>query len=163
MADEGDRLRRCRECDQPAQAPRLLCRDCRNAQNRAYYAANREKVRAQQRAQYALDHADRPERPRKLNRQTTETIKAAHFRRNYGISACEVAEMTERQAGCCAICGQPADLVVDHDHDTGRTRALLCQGCNLGLGQFQDDPERLMAAAAYLLQFQEVIPVGRRG
>jgi len=41
-------------------------------------------------------------------------------------------------------------LVVDHCHDDGRVRALLCQGCNVGLGGFGDNPERLERAAEWL-------------
>ena len=50
-----------------------------------------------------------------------------------------------------ALCGRSKDLAVDHDHLTGRLRGLLCDDCNLGLGLFRDDPQRLMNAALYLL------------
>ena len=66
------------------------------------------------------------------------------------------------QAGRCFICripmrrpekkqGQPLDVVaVDHDHKTGKVRALLCNKCNKGLGFFNDDPELLSKAVRYL-------------
>lgn len=65
--------------------------------------------------------------------------------------------MVERQAGCCAICGQPSKLVVDHCHASGEVRGLLCDDCNVGLGRYDDDPERLLAAAAYLLKQANVL------
>jgi hypothetical protein len=43
-------------------------------------------------------------------------------------------------------------LHVDHDHITGRVRALLCSGCNTGIGHLQDDPDVLRRAADYIEQ-----------
>ena len=70
-----------------------------------------------------------------------------HLQRRYGISAAEADAMLADQGGMCAICGAAPAAHVDHDHATGAVRQLLCFNCNGGLGQFQDDPERLRAAA----------------
>lgn len=78
------------------------------------------------------------------------------LRHLYGITVEQFREMEARQDGLCAICGQPNQqakttrLVVDHDHETGVVRGLLCGACNNGIGRFQDDPQRLRAAADYL-------------
>jgi hypothetical protein len=70
----------------------------------------------------------------------------------YGLPKDEFRRLTEAQAGLCAICGgpDPKGLCVDHDHQTGAVRGLLCHRCNFGLGNFDDDPSLLRAAAAYL-------------
>lgn len=51
----------------------------------------------------------------------------------------------------CTICGDEADLVVDHCHSTNKVRGLLCNRCNKGLGLFRDDPDLLEFARIYLL------------
>lgn len=65
----------------------------------------------------------------------------------------EYQVMFDRQGGKCAICGRGPDeksLAVDHDHQTGVKRGLLCYKCNLGLGNFLDNVESLKAAIRYL-------------
>ena len=55
-----------------------------------------------------------------------------------------------------SLCGRSKDLAIDHDHDTGQLRGLLCDDCNLGLGLFRDDPQRLMNAAIYILHHKDL-------
>jgi hypothetical protein len=55
-----------------------------------------------------------------------------------------------RQDGVCAICGRPNPEHVDHDHETGAVRGILCFNCNGGLGQFRDSIDALLSAASYL-------------
>jgi hypothetical protein len=76
--------------------------------------------------------------------------------KKYGLTLEEYAHLLEQQNYGCAICGRPpaqsryGKLSVDHDHATGKVRALLCGKCNVGLGVMDEDPERLEAAAKYL-------------
>ena len=69
--------------------------------------------------------------------------------------------LDKRKDGVCAICGKPAEesknstgdgfaLKVDHNHETGEVRGLLCTQCNLGLGFFNDSIENLILAIGYL-------------
>lgn len=50
----------------------------------------------------------------------------------------------------CDICSEPAPLVVDHCHSTGKVRGMLCQHCNRGLGHFRDKPAVMAKAIEYL-------------
>jgi hypothetical protein len=74
--------------------------------------------------------------------------------RKWGLTEDQYFGLFEVQQHRCAICGAERRslrvLAVDHCHDTGRIRGLLCQDCNLGMGQFEDDPALLEAAARYL-------------
>lgn len=96
---------------------------------------------------------------------------SASIRSRHGITLDQYEELLASQGGRCAICGttEPGGrgtrFAIDHDHaccpDTGScgkcVRALLCSGCNTGLGQFGDDVDRMLAAVAYLLSRQNVL------
>jgi hypothetical protein len=73
-----------------------------------------------------------------------------HLKRRYGIGADEFDARVRTQGGVCVICGRENPEHVDHDHDTGVVRGILCFNCNGGLGQFGDDQDRLLNAVAYL-------------
>lgn len=81
--------------------------------------------------------------------------------RQHGLTQAEYDGMLSRQSNACAICrstdpgrsrtvGASRRWAVDHCHATGRVRGLLCNRCNLAIGNFDDDAGRLEAAAAYL-------------
>ncbi|MFF5045647.1 endonuclease VII domain-containing protein [[Kitasatospora] papulosa] len=72
--------------------------------------------------------------------------------RKYGITVEQYDAMHDAQGGRCAICGDvpAAGLALDHCHNTGKPRGLLCKLCNLGIGHFRDRADLLTAAAAYL-------------
>lgn len=77
-----------------------------------------------------------------------------HLRRRFGITPKQYTAMFKAQEGACAICDRPPTrrqrLSVDHDHETGKVRGLLCQGCNMALGLFGDNAAWLRAAISYL-------------
>lgn len=79
--------------------------------------------------------------------------------RKYGITQAKYDAMLAEQGGVCAICKLPESrenqfgvmsLAVDHDHETGRVRGLLCSYCNRALGGFRDSAALLRTAAEYL-------------
>lgn len=88
---------------------------------------------------------------------------------DYGITLAEYEAMFTAQNGVCLLCqrpetainhrtGEPFDcLVVDHDHENGKVRGLLCHRCNRALGLLADDPEILRRAADYVT-FHRIVP-----
>jgi hypothetical protein len=107
----------------------------------------------------AKDAAYRKQRYEKL-RATGEyqlRQKVSKLKCLFGLTIEQYAMMSVKQNGVCAICGRPplregkeCCLDVDHDHATGQIRGLLCKGCNLMLGNAQDNPGILRKAAEYL-------------
>ena len=80
------------------------------------------------------------------------------LRKTYGITLDEYDEMLEQQGGVCRLCGSDTPskrtgrFFVDHCHDTGKVRGLLCMRCNSAIGFLNDDPELLRKAIEYLEQ-----------
>ncbi len=87
-------------------------------------------------------------------RQIAQRLYGSHANflrlRRYGIGTVELEAMVREQDGRCAICRDRPAKHIDHDHETGKPRAILCFGCNRGLGKFRDDIQVLRQATAYL-------------
>lgn len=136
-------MRQCRICGETLPITRFRIRDRKRG---TFRTECYECFKAGMRARY---HAD-PGKHRERMRRTM-----------YGLPVGEYDRMHADQAGRCAICGEvetsvhgrtgiPRGLFVDHHHETGQVRGLLCSRCNFGIGQFRDDPELLSKAIDYL-------------
>jgi len=116
---------------------------------------NKEKMREYQRRYREKNKEKTNEAVRKSRKKHPNTEIEGHLKRTYGLSLVAYRSLVENQNGKCAICRGPPNgrvlkLVVDHNHETGKIRELLCDACNRALGFFKDDPSRLRAAAFYL-------------
>lgn len=114
---------------------------------KAWRTRNQERDRAYRRAWYAKNKS---------------RILAAQRSAKYGLSPDQIQAKFDEQKGRCPICGGEAK-VLDHDHrccpgevTCGKClRSALCSNCNVGLGLFDDDPTRLLAAVDYLRRWEE--------
>jgi hypothetical protein len=94
------------------------------------------------------------------NRQMSKDMMRHYgLQRYYGLTGEQYGEMMAAQNGVCAICSKPETAIingtpkvmhVDHDHATGKIRALLCGSCNGMLGLAKDSRDVLIAAVRYL-------------
>src|SRR6185312_3236559 len=106
---------------------------------------NPEKERARQRDWYRANAAKILEGRRTERQAKPRVFTSYELQTKYGISLEQYEEMLARQGGGCAVCGtQPGKqrLDVDHCHETGVVRGLLCRACNVSLGALKEDPER---------------------
>jgi hypothetical protein len=92
----------------------------------------------------------------------TEYTRNFDLKKSYGITIDDYNKMFIEQKGCCAICNihlldikqkTKRNLCVDHDHNTGVIRGLLCDKCNRGIGLLQDNKEIILSAYNYLNNF----------
>lgn len=115
------------------------CKTCIKSAAKRFYADNADRVKARISASYD---------PVKSRNQK--------LKKNYGITLDDYDSMLEAQDGKCAICKRSdpghnsGRFVVDHDHNTGAVRKLLCSPCNLMLGHAGDNIETLKSAIEYL-------------
>src|SRR5690606_20772652 len=89
--------------------------------------------------------------------------RSHHYQTSYGLTQSDVESMIESQGGLCAICGErPEDRIrlglgVDHCHETGAVRGMLCSNCNRAIGLFGDRVETVMSATSYLLAHEDAL------
>ena len=83
---------------------------------------------------------------------TKEQKQNIELFRKYGITLEQYRTMSDTQNDKCAICKDTTKLVVDHCHNTGAVRGLLCNNCNRGIGYLKDNKDNLKSAIDYISQ-----------
>ena len=133
----------------------------------AYQKAYREKNREKNKESIAAYNKDYYEKNKEARKNYFETYyqekhKDTLLLRRYGITLAEKNKMQDEQGNKCKICyrdfSSDVEPNVDHCHTSGKVRGLLCQQCNVGLGNFKDNPLELVKAAEYLKEQGEEAP-----
>ena len=121
---------------------------------RAYMQEYQKRKKEQINAYHKRYHAEHKHEPA-YSAMKCEAAKVSRRKRKYGITREQYEGMLQAQDGCCMICHVRLnnELRVDHNHQTGEIRALLCSNCNTGLGMFKEDPARLVTAIEYLRKY----------
>ncbi len=117
------------------------CKLCCSIYRKSYAIRNKEQIKLQ--------------RSITSKEKTTEQRRKMKYLERYNLSIEQYEDMLKLQNGVCAIClgkptGKKTRLCVDHCHDTGKVRGLLCNECNVGLGRFRDKVDLLASAIEYL-------------
>lgn len=113
-------------------------------------------------AEYMREYNKRkPEKKKIYRKNYRENHKANQLRAKYGITVEEYQAMFDSQGGVCKLCGLEEttrisrgdgirSLAVDHDHNTGKVRGLLCHQCNVVLGQYEKHKDLFPKFQEYL-------------
>lgn len=143
-----------------------VCRPCFAVYAREWNGKNPEKARIRYEAWKAKKP---PEDMLAQRRAAAERARSSgkrrfyHVKSKYGITRDDYEAMMEAQGGACAICLRAPEpgrhLAVDHEHDTGRVRGLLCRTCNSALGLFYENTDSMRRAIAYLESWNQMLDV----
>lgn len=156
--------KKCRKCDTEKEISEFgknkffsdglarYCKLCTNKYGNEYYHKNPKKAMAY-RLKYRIANPEK----------TSRVVRANQLKSKYGINQQDYNNMLKEQNGVCAICGLPEKannpnnngkkkgLSIDHCHETGKVRGLLCGNCNTGLGYFKDNLDLLASTTSYLI------------
>ena len=91
----------------------------------------------------------------RTNATYARSCKSRTLKSQIGIGLDEYDALLIVQKNLCAACQKPLDFSgrrppVDHDHETGKIRGIVHKGCNIALGEVNDDPDTLRALADYI-------------
>lgn len=127
----------------------LWCKACKSVAHKNWILANPQKRKeAKKRANdWNTENKDR----RKI------IVQKNNYKKRYGLTVDQKQQLVDSQAQKCAICKNDLknahDVCVDHNHETGAVRGILCRKCNLGLGHFKDNALFLKSAVKYLKKY----------
>lgn len=162
LAHSGDNVRTCTSCKETKpvddfswrpgvafkreRVRQSWCRTCVSAKAHRRYLADQERRKGDANKRYADIRAD-PER------FLLYSLRLAATR--LGLDFNLIADHFASHNGLCDICSGQSDpgrtrLTIDHDHETGEFRGLLCSNCNRAIGLLRDSSKQALAAAAYL-------------
>jgi hypothetical protein len=135
---------------------RLECWDCEKQNRKNYYIEHPDEERERAKNWSRENPEQRNATKRAYNKNHPEKVRDRNLKANYGIDQKEYDRLFIKQGGKCAICGgSPRGksnkfFCVDHCHNTGKVRGLLCSPCNSAIGFLQESAELAQKTADYL-------------
>ena len=123
-----------------------------------YYQRNKDKYNTPELRTKRREYFHDPEKKEALKQYRKENLDKflnRHYESKYGITLEDYNNLLREQNNCCAICDiheseNKKSLAVDHNHTTGKVRALLCANCNVSLGLLKEDIDRLQKMMDYI-------------
>jgi len=135
------------------------CKSCNLAAKHERHAANPGPAR-ERALRWKRDNPERYQRRQKAYKDSGRKRVAdrkSHLKRTFGLNEADYDRILAQQGGGCAICGRlpgSRNLHIDHDHESGEVRGLLCFACNVAIGHLRDDPMIASKLIGYLDRFR---------
>lgn len=138
------------------------CTKCRETKSNDNFAKSKRNLNGRARECNACRNARQAERL--LDPEYREEAKRVRelnrVSRVYGPGAVPLLESINAGTASCHSCGtREGRLCIDHNHNTGKIRGILCHGCNVTLGFMSDDPDRLTYLLAYLFRTEDDLQI----
>lgn len=142
-----------------AELKRIVCSRCKVAKEKKEFGKDSTTARGISSWCKSCKKTWRSEHRKKYPEKARIQDFTNDLKKNYGLTIDQYKQIHASQNGKCGCCGVDEknfkrNLHVDHDHNTGKIRGLLCTQCNPGLGYFEDSIEKLEKAIAYLKKFK---------
>jgi len=150
----------CKKCNSIANSIRNFSYKDRLTYRKNYYIENKERENLinknnnlKKKEKESIELTRKNERPNTITGESISKNRASFLKRTYNITLEDYNRMLIEQNYVCSICKNTnlkKRLCVDHCHETGKVRGLLCDKCNHGIGLFKDKEELLIEASEYL-------------
>ena len=133
-----------------------ICRVCKKDKNllEDYYLSRKDPTK---KSSYSYECKEcTVKRTTEYNKKNSKSVRSQYLKRNYGLTFEEFETMLSDQDNCCAVCGgketygRHKRFTVDHNHNTGKVRGLLCHRCNTAIGLVNEDIHTLKSMIQYL-------------
>ena len=128
------------------------CKGCNKEHKKQYYVENKEKILKKNQGYYEKNFNSIKNKRKEWRENNLDHLRDYKLQLKYGIDLSGYKEMLQEQDGVCSICQtyKNEQLCVDHCHQTGIVRGLLCKKCNTVIGMLNDDVDILKNAIQYL-------------
>lgn len=138
----------------------LLNSDKKKETSRERYKKNREIILTQCSVYYESNREEILERKKKYTKRNKEKKRIYRLEKKFNITETELQNILDSQRGCCEICGDSLlypdsvrSYAVDHNHETGEVRGLLCGNCNTALGLIKEDKRIAYSLIKYIEKY----------
>jgi len=149
----GELMKTCTKCKETKEKDQF----CRNKKTKDKLDSWCKKCKSKEAHNWIKNNREQfNKRCRESGQHKKQSKKDQRLIYKYGITAQDYEDMLKNQGGVCAICqefklyGKQQRMHVDHCHETNKVRGILCQGCNLAIGKFKDNVERMERAINYI-------------